>query len=236
MKKLVLLFLVSACFMAMMLQAALPQAAVTSPNGGEILYKDGEYTITWNCSNCAGNVNVIVEIYNTEHSGPGYHGQISPGGVPMSQGFFKWLAVGKLKDGSYLNPDSGYKIHLEAVDGSDASDGTFSIRVMLRKIVITRLDLHRLPNCPECVRIDLKPLLENFKNCQDVYRISLFANDLPVADLGEFGGQKRMHDFIDARLGQPLQVQAQNRRGRFELRLFNRQGQLLQTQPVQLGL
>ena len=97
---------------------------------GKICCWAPEYTITWNCNNCAGSVNVIVEIFNTLHSGPGYHGQVSPAGVPMSQGYFKWLAVGKLKDGTFVKPGPGYKVHLEAIDGSDASDGTFSIALL----------------------------------------------------------------------------------------------------------
>ena len=77
-------------------------------------------------------------------------------------------------------------------------------------------------------------MLDSFKNCRNVFRIALFANDQEVASLGDFGGQKRADPFANARLSLPLQSQAQNRRGRFELRLFNAQAQLLQTQAVQL--
>ena len=127
MKKSIRLLLVIVSVLATTLVAAPPQVTVTTPNGGENLLLGTEYIIIWNCSNCAGNANVMVEIFNTLHSGPGYHGQISPAGVPMNQGYFKWQVVGKLKDGTFVKPGPGYKIHLEAVDGSDASDGTFSI-------------------------------------------------------------------------------------------------------------
>ena len=112
---------------AMFLTAALPQANVIMPNGGENLLLGTEYIVAWNCSNCAVNANVTIAIFNILHSGPGYQGQISPDGIPMNQGFFKWPTVGKLIDGTFVKPGPGYKIRLDAVAGSDTSDGTFSI-------------------------------------------------------------------------------------------------------------
>ncbi len=221
--------------LAVALPAAPPQATVTSPNGGENLLLGSEHSITWDCSDCAGNANVIIEIFNTLNSGPGYHGQISPGGVPMSQGVYQWQEVGKLSDGTFVKPGPGYKIHLEAIDGSDASDGTFAIvKLELPRIVISQLNLSHLPGCPECVRIELKPLLDPFKNCRGIFRLALFANGEIAAELGKFGNRKRMRDFVDTRLSLPLQDLAQGRRGRFELRLFNSRGQLMQAQAVQL--
>ena len=200
-----------AAISAAALSAAPPQAAVSSPNGGENLVMGTEYTIIWNCSNCAGSAHVIVEIANTIHSGPGYSGQISPAGVPMSQGFFKWQAVGKL------------------------SDGTFSILApIVPAITVTKLDLAHWPECPECVRIDLRALLDDFRNCRGVYRIALFAEQKEVADLGKFGGRKRMNSFLLTRISRPLQALARDAQGRFELRLFDARGLLLQTKAVRL--
>jgi len=224
-----------AAISAAALSAAPPQAAVSSPNGGENLVMGTEYTIIWNCSNCAGSAHVIVEIANTIHSGPGYSGQISPAGVPMSQGFFKWQAVGKLSDGTWIVPGPGYRIHLEAIDGSDASDGTFSILApIVPAITVTKLDLAHWPECPECVRIDLRALLDDFRNCRGVYRIALFAEQKEVADLGKFGGRKRMNSFLLTRISRPLQALARDAQGRFELRLFDARGLLLQTKAVRL--
>jgi len=127
MKKVIVSVLLAGAMSIAVLLATPPQTRVTAPNGNEKLPMGAEYVITWDCSNCTASANVIVEIYNTLHSGPGYSGQISPAGVPMNQGFFKWPEVGKLHDGTLLNPGPGYKIHLEAIDGSDASDGAFSI-------------------------------------------------------------------------------------------------------------
>lgn len=221
---------------AMALVAELPQVTLIAPNGGEDLSWGTEFTIIWNCSNCAGNLHVMVEIYNIQHSGAGYHGQISPAGVPMNQGFFKWPLVGKLADGTWLNPGPGYKIHLEAMDGSDASDGTFAIvKLKFPPIAVSHLNLHLMPDCPECVRVDLRPLREAFKNCREAYRIALFAAGEKIAALGDFGGPKQTNDFLSTRINLPFQVQARQRRGRFELRLFNAQGQLLQAREVQLN-
>jgi hypothetical protein len=115
------------CGLAVFLPATTPQATVIMPNGGEDLPLGTEYIIAWNCSNCAVNAHITIAIFNILHSGPGYQGQISLAGIPMNQGFFKWPTVGKLIDGTFVKPGPGYKIRLEAVAGSDTSDGTFSI-------------------------------------------------------------------------------------------------------------
>ena len=237
MNKSIRIFLLLVCVTASVQAGIPPQATVVAPNGGENLIVGSEYTITWTCTNCAGNV--IVEIYNTLHTGAGYSGQISLAGIPMIQGFYKWQAVGKLKDGNSLIPGPGYKIHLEAVDGSDASDGTFSIMALKHihpKITLTEVSLIHIPDCPECFRMNLKPLNDIFNNQKKLFHVSLFANGTEVAKLGRFGADTPAAEFIDLRLDASLQDMARNRRGRFELRLFDAQGRLLQTQAVQLIL
>lgn len=235
MKRKIICLVWLAVFSVAELFATLPQTTVSSPNGGENLVMGTEYTITWNCSNCSASAYVIVEITNTIHSGPGYAGRISPAGVPMSQGFFKWPTVGKLSDGTWIIPGSGYRIHLEAIDGSDASDGTFSIVTLkIPKITIAQLELSHWPECLECGRIELKALLDDFKHCRAEYRVALFANGKEVADLGKFGGPGRRSDFLLTRMNQPFQALTKGQRGRFELRLFNVQGLLLQTKAVHL--
>lgn len=139
MKKRIVIWMFATALGAVTLCALLPQATVTAPNGGEkLLLGAANYLITWKCSNCTADKNLVVEIYNTLHSGPGWSGQISPAGVPMNQGYYKWLVVGKLKDGTFLKPGAGYKIHLEAIDGSDASNQPFAIV----KMILLKKDIH----------------------------------------------------------------------------------------------
>lgn len=215
------------------LPAQLPQAAVSSPNGGENLLRGSEYTITWSCSHCPPGANLVVEIYNTLHSGPGYSGQISPAGVPMGQGSFIWQEVGKLANGSWLVPGPGYKIHLEAIDGSDASDAAFTIlELKLPKIKVERIAIQRLPDCPECVRIDLRPLREAFRGSPGAFRIILLANGRQAADLGLFGGARQGRDSLETRISQP--PAAKGRQARHELRLLDLKGRLLQVREVKV--
>ncbi|GEM_PF-3225395 len=235
MKTRIVLFLLVAALGAPGLAAEIPQAIVLSPNGGESLLRGSEAVITWSCSHCPPGANLVVEVFNTLHAGPGYSGQVSPAGVPMSQGFFKWSAVGKLADGSWLVPGPGYKIHLEAIDGSDASDATFSIvELKIPKIAIPRLAVRRLSLCPECVRIDLRGLREEFKGIPVAYRVALYGNGRQVTELGLFGGGQRGGDFLETKLAQAPPAQGRRIRPRFELRLFDLQGRLLQSREIRL--
>lgn len=218
-----------------LLPGQLPQAAVSSPNGGENLLRGSEYTITWSCSHCPPGANLVVEVFNTLHSGPGYSGRISPAGVPMGQGSFKWLEVGRLADGSWLVPGPGYKIHLEAIDGSDASDAAFAIlELKLPRITAERIAIQRLPRCPECVRIDLRPLREAFRGCPGAFRVVLHADGRQAADLGLFGSGQPWNDFIETRITLAPTALSKGRPGRCELRLSDLKGRLLQSRNVKI--
>lgn len=235
MKTRIALFLFVAALGLPGLPAEVPQATVLSPNGGENLLRGAEAVITWSCSHCPPGANLVVEVFNTLHAGPGYSGQLSPAGVPMSQGFFKWSAVGRLADGSWLAPGPGYKIHLEAIDGSDASDAAFAIvELKIPKIAVARLAVRRLSLCPECVRIDLRGLREAFKGNPVAYRVVLHADGRLAAELGLFGGGQRGDDFLETKLAQAPPARGRRIRPRFELRLFDLQGRLLQSREIRL--
>ena len=54
-----------------------------------------------------------------------YFGDIT-GFIEPETGYYNWL-VGKLKDGTWVPPFDAYKIRIASVDGSDMSDGYFTM-------------------------------------------------------------------------------------------------------------
>jgi len=112
---------------AALLLAVLPMAAqsvkVVSPNGGESWPLGTPHAITWTFANTGG---AVVNI--TLRNAAGKVGDIKTG-VALAAGSWQWNAVGKLSDGTMVDPGTEYivRINIAGLNTHDDGNAVFSI-------------------------------------------------------------------------------------------------------------
>jgi hypothetical protein len=196
------------------------------PHGGEVLVMGAAYPIKWTAPASEGEQQVTIFLGDkiiADHS-------------KKKDGSYNWV-VGRLKNGSYV-PPGHYKIVLESLDG-DAFGKEFTIIAMTPLLSkIHKLEIYPLPDdCPMCYRLDLREIktIIKTKRSKERFHLKLYRGNRPAADLGPVGGGRFLPDFAKIKIPMDKRPMIRKSRGfKYELKLFDSRGKLLETQKVLL--
>lgn len=110
--------------MAALAGLAVGAITVTSPNGGEVWYRNGTRTITWNHGGHGGNV--VIKLYKNG-ADLGRIVESTP-----NNGSYSWR-IGTLTDGTPIEDAATYKVRIRVIgqDYYDLSDNNFSIQTLV---------------------------------------------------------------------------------------------------------
>jgi hypothetical protein len=143
--------------------------------------------------------------------------------------------VGRLKNGSFV-PLGHYSIVLESLDG-DAFGGKFTIIAMPPLLLkIHKLAIIPLPNdCPRCYNLDLRKIKVLIKRSKKRFHLKLYRNNRLAANLGQFGEGSSLPDFAKIKIpGKGQELTRKSPGFKYELKLFDSRGKLVETRKVTL--
>jgi len=201
-----------------------PDLTLIQPKGGESLIMGSVYPIKWSAPSSEGEQK--VDIYLGE--------QLIADHCKKKDGSFNWT-VGRLKNGSFV-PLGHYAIVLESLDG-DAFGGKFIIIAMPPRLIkIRELAIIPLPDdCPMCYQIDLRKIKTLIKITRERFHLKLYSNNRLAANLGQFGRGSSLPDFAKIKIpGKGRELTRKSPGFTYELKLFDSNGKLVETQKVNL--
>ncbi len=198
------------------------------PHGGEVLVMGSTYPIKWTGPASEGEQQVAIflgEKIIADHS-------------KKKDGSYNWV-VGRLKNGSFV-PPGHYRIVLESLDG-DAFGKEFTIIAMMPWLSkIHKLEIYPLPDdCPMCYRLDLREIkaIIKTKRSKKRFHLKLYRGNRLAADLGQVGRGRSLPDFAKIKIPMDKRPMIHKSRGfKYELKLFDARGKLVETQKVLLVL
>ena len=214
-------------FLMIVYGTVFPDLTLIQPKGGEILVRGSVYLIIWSAPASEGEQKVDI-----------YLGEVLIADTSKKKdGFFNWT-VGRLKNGSMV-PPGHYTIVLESLDG-DAFGGKFSISMVIPPhpllVKIRKLDIFPYPDAgPMCFNVDLRKIKSLIKSPGKQFQLKLYSNNRLAAHLGQFGGGSSLPDFAKIEIPSQAGVLPGKTPGlKYELKLFDSQGELVESQEVTL--
>ncbi len=197
---------------------------LTAPADGIHLKRGTSCTIQW--------THGLYFDQHPEQNGVLYWGSNPIGTAPIKNNQFVWT-VGRKADGTWLPPGT-FEITMEALDYDDTDGPSVTIYVLDFKpgILARRIELQKIPDCPACFSLDLKPIELDMEGMEFV-RVELLRNGQRLADLGRYGRR----GFFDAG---PVKIQLDNGAakspGTFELVVLSGDGKQLLREKINLAL
>lgn len=222
MKKIAVALILGLCLTAGI--ASAQSFNITAPADGIHLKRGTTCTIRW--------THGLFFDQHPEQNGVLYWGSNPIGTAPIKNDQFVWT-VGRKSDGSWMAPGT-YEITMEALDYDDTSGPSVTIYLLDFKpgVLARRLELQKIPDCPACYSLDIKPIELEMEGMEFV-RIELLRNGRRLADLGRYGSR----GFSD---GGTVKIELDNGAvkspGTFELVVISSAGKELLREKIGLSL
>jgi hypothetical protein len=202
-----------------------PTFNITAPADGIHLKRGSSCTIQWTHS--------AFYDAHPEHHGVLFCGSSQIGSpVPIKNNQYVWT-VGQKSDGTWLAPGT-YEITMESLDYDELSGPNITIYLLDFKpaFLARRIELIKIPDCPQCYSFDLKQIELEMEGMGWV-QVELLKNGRSIANLGRYGRR----GFFDAG---PVKLQLDNGAakspGTFELVVLSGDGKQLLREKINLSV